>query len=437
LKSIAISSDDELLLSGCASSGIYGWDLNTGTVKFRINKAHPQTMYEGASSSSSSAVDLNTINSLRLHHFDNNIFISGSRYGSFRMWDTRAPQEPIFHVQAHHNKLNILQFTYDERNVLTSGRDGAIKLWDVRAIQSDPSTRVNSVTGANTEAYKKGVIREYRGHKCSGYNISCSFINNDRNIISGSEDYFVYIYDTLTAKVVKKILSHKSAVHLVAAAHGKGIESLKVATASIDNCNIHIYSPQLLEEDEKSQSISSKFVGVTPPDEKETANDIKVRSYVQRITMEKLMMKFGDQLFQFYHKHNLPPSVGTNNPEFLSVFRKIEKQFAKQFIVEAKRIGDILGKSNMELTQLLEQDINPDDFERLYEEHTQPIYTNRESSTTTPTLQDTDDDDEDETELINRLSSLGIYQEDDDEEVDDYSDEENWEGSDSDNDFPL
>ncbi|KAF2077581.1 hypothetical protein CYY_001122 [Polysphondylium violaceum] len=445
LKSIAISSDDQLLLSGCASSGIYGWDLNTGTVKFRINKAHPQTTSE--SSNPSTGVDLNTINSLKMHHFDSNIFISGSRYGSFRMWDCRTPQMPIFHIQAHHNKLNILHFSYDEQNVLTSGRDGAIKLWDVRAIASDPSTKVNSITGANVEVYKKGLLKEYRGHKCSGYNISCSFINNDRQIISGSEDYFVYVYDTLTAKVIKKILSHKSAVHLVAAANGKGLDALKVATGSIDNCNIHIYSPQMLEEDEKTQSISSKFVGVTPPDEKDTANDIKVRSYVQRITMEKLMMKFGDQLFQFYHKHNLPPSVGTNNPEFLTVFRKIEKQFAKQFVVEAKRIGNILGKSNMDLTQLLDQDINPDDFERLYEEHTQPIYASIHSTgtTTTPQLDDDDDDEEDDAELMNRLSTFGLLQEgdifDNDDDADQWAeyddDDEGYEDSDSDNNFPY
>ena len=35
---------------------------------------------------------------------------------------------------------------------------------------------------------------EYKGHKCVGYNISANFINNEKNIITGSEDNRVNIY---------------------------------------------------------------------------------------------------------------------------------------------------------------------------------------------------------------------------------------------------
>eukprot|EP01132_Coremiostelium_polycephalum_P004861 gene4861-6058_t len=328
LKSLAITYDDQQMLSGCASSVICGWDLSSGINTFRINKAHPQV----------GTTDLNTINSLKYHHHDNNIFVSGSRYGSFRMWDCRVPlTRPLFHVQAH-NKLNTLHFTYDDQKLLTSGRDGLLKLWDIRTVQSDNTLRTNLDTEVVT---KKGVIREYRGHKCGGYNIGCAFFNNDRNIVTGSEDHHLYIYETESAQLIKKNLSHKSAVHLLTPANSQN--DLRIATCEIESCNIHIYAPQITEPDEKQSSISTKFIGVTPPDEKEVNPNIKGRAYIQRVVMEKLMLRYGDQLFQFYHKHNLPPTSGSNNPEFVSIFRKIEKEFVREIEAEAKKLSKKLG----------------------------------------------------------------------------------------------
>lgn len=36
---------------------------------------------------------------------------------------------------------------------------------------------------------------EYKGQKCVGYNISASFINNEKDVITGSEDNRILIFD--------------------------------------------------------------------------------------------------------------------------------------------------------------------------------------------------------------------------------------------------
>jgi len=58
-------------------------------------------------------------------------------------------------------------------------------------------------------------INEYKGHKCNGYNIESNFFVNERYIITGSEDSFVYIYDTLSSNLVTKYKTHQKCVNLV------------------------------------------------------------------------------------------------------------------------------------------------------------------------------------------------------------------------------
>eukprot|EP01133_Synstelium_polycarpum_P018803 gene18803-22492_t len=176
---------------------------------YKMEAAHPQT-----------GSDLNTINSLKFHNMDKNLFISGSRYGSWRMWDLRQPlKDPIVHIQAH-MKLNQIHMTSDDRRLLTSGRDGTLRLWDIRAVQSDPSTTTTP---------------------------------GDLN--------------TLT------------------------------------------------------------------------------KAYIQRVTMEKLMRKYGDKLFSFYHTNNVPPSTGSTNPEFQKMFRQIEQDYMREIHQETMRLHARLGQN--------------------------------------------------------------------------------------------
>ncbi|EGC36119.1 hypothetical protein DICPUDRAFT_151469 [Dictyostelium purpureum] len=361
LKSMAVTSDSTFLLSGCASSTICGWDLTRGSVRFKIEKAHP---------ASDSTGNLNTVNSLKFSNFNSNVFASGSRYGTMRLWDIREGfKTPLFSIQAH-NKLNLLHFTKDDRHILTSGRDNAIRLWDIRALVSSPSTKVvglsgsyenpseSNSTGGSNDHTKIGIVREYRKHKCVGYNIGCSFINNDRQIVSGSEDQQVYIYDTDSGEVVKKIASHRSPVHLVPVCNG-GSE-MRIATSSIDACDIHIYSPQIIESDEKL-TYANKYLGIRAPKEEDVIPQIKVAPYLQRVTMESLMQRFGDRLFQFYHKNRISPSETTNHEEFTDLNKLIEEEFKTQLFAEARKIARKLNLTDREFVDLIARNASIDD----------------------------------------------------------------------------
>ena len=58
-------------------------------------------------------------------------------------------------------------------------------------------------------------LNEYSGHLCKGFNIDCNFFNNEKYVITGSEDSFIYIYDSVSAKLVKKYKTHQKCVNLV------------------------------------------------------------------------------------------------------------------------------------------------------------------------------------------------------------------------------
>ena len=67
----------------------------------------------------------------------------------------------------------------------------------------------------NTDENLKKCVVEYRGHKCVGYNIETNFFNNEKYVITGSEDSFIYIYDIMSATLVKKYKTPQKCVNLV------------------------------------------------------------------------------------------------------------------------------------------------------------------------------------------------------------------------------
>lgn len=73
---------------------------------------------------------------------------------------------------AHNGKLNCAEYSSSDRHILTSGRDNTIRLWDPRKL-SDPDTGSSSV------------VMEYNKHLCGGYNIYSTFLNSERNIVTG------------------------------------------------------------------------------------------------------------------------------------------------------------------------------------------------------------------------------------------------------------
>eukprot|EP01098_Paradermamoeba_levis_P005643 TRINITY_DN2373_c0_g1_i1.p1 TRINITY_DN2373_c0_g1~~TRINITY_DN2373_c0_g1_i1.p1 ORF type:complete len:280 (-),score=93.75 TRINITY_DN2373_c0_g1_i1:5-844(-) len=135
---------------------------------------------------------------------------------------------------------------------------------------------------------RHGILQEYTGHQCVGYNITCSFLNHERQIVCGSEDRKVYIYDRDSGKVVKTLPTHPSIVHLV---HSSPFsqDPLKIVTSSIENCSVVVWSVM----DEEAE---------TPPPavdlEESRANS------AQRATIDSVMKKYGDKILKIFHQYN-------------------------------------------------------------------------------------------------------------------------------------
>ena len=77
---------------------------------------------------------MNTINSLAFAHGSEKVFVSGTRDGCVRIFDTRCVERPTLSFKAHTQKLNSAAFNSLNTALLTSARDSLIRLWDVRKL---------------------------------------------------------------------------------------------------------------------------------------------------------------------------------------------------------------------------------------------------------------------------------------------------------------
>eukprot|EP00742_Colponemidia_sp_Colp-10_P014360 GILJ01016299.1.p1 GENE.GILJ01016299.1~~GILJ01016299.1.p1 ORF type:complete len:768 (-),score=93.55 GILJ01016299.1:39-2342(-) len=317
IRSLGLSRDNKTLVSGCVSSKILGWDVPSCKVIFRLDHAeHRQGQ-----------ADLNTVNSLDFSHHSSFLFASGSRDGCAMLWDIRTPVKPVLQFRAHKNKLNSVCFSADDLHLLTSGRDSAIRLWDIRCTPtSEPLNEPSQISG-------RSLVREYSDHLCSGYNVSCQFMNEDHQILTGSEDKKVYIYDVLSGAAT--VLPEQPAVTHAVQATDSGVE-LMLATSAVDHPFIRLWTPSLDASEETDMEHQPMHVdGELSPRANSQMNwrQLLSEEFVSplrykeafaeshRHALEEVMHKYGDLLLQTFHRHNFPL---TNNNRFPYALNRLE-----------------------------------------------------------------------------------------------------------------
>ena len=238
IRSLAISGDSKTLVSGCVSSNIFLWDTETGKTTYRtqsmfglddkLNKV-PGSMRSFCTSFEYS------VNSVNFFQTNTNLFVSGMRDGTVRVWDCRdIGGGAVATLFAHNLKLNHVQMGQGDAALLTSGRDSVIRLWDTRMLGSTPSRN------------KKCLLMEFDSHKCRSYNISCTFFGNDRAIATGSEDNKVWIYDAKDGSVIQTLSGHASVVHNITTPRNQSY-NLQLATSSIDSNEVNVWSARYKE----------------------------------------------------------------------------------------------------------------------------------------------------------------------------------------------
>eukprot|EP01080_Neovahlkampfia_damariscottae_P011509 gene11509-4673_t len=300
IRCLSLTKDNENLLSGCVASKIYEWDIETSQVLFSL-----QNQNEFLDSSY-----LNSINSLVYSNTNKKIFGCASRDGFIRIYDSRVGKKPTFCFLGHGTvdkpaKMNQIEFSKNDDFLLSSGRDSSIKLWDMKKLTNKLFT-----SESDYEKYKKdSVLKEYNQHKCTSYNVNCMFFNDESNIITGSEDKNVYVYDTATSEVVNSLGGHNSVVHLIHA-RDNSINPFRFASSSIDSGSIHFWSPSFDE---------TKFN--TVPIEQEDSFTVAHRNFI-----ESLVEKYGDQILELFHKHNYTFSSGSLDSFLLRLISELTQQ---------------------------------------------------------------------------------------------------------------
>ena len=183
---IAWTKDGQHVLSGGEDFRVRVWRAEDGT--------QVQALKHAAS-----------IDGMRLSH-SGDLLATGDENGQISIWDTSAPDprdwpdEPIAVVdqgydpeggaRPDHADVNSIDWTRDDRFIVTAGRNGVVKRWEVAAMgEAD-----------------QGLRQTYRGFDDSIKSVRLS--PDDRLIAAGgqkSPDALVLVWDYETGEVVKRI----------------------------------------------------------------------------------------------------------------------------------------------------------------------------------------------------------------------------------------
>ncbi|XP_058450860.1 WD repeat domain-containing protein 83 [Malaya genurostris] len=173
IKCVKFNEDSSIAVSGSTDNTVMCWDVRTR------NTEPIQTMREAKDCITSLVVTEHKI-------------ISGSLDGSIRQYDLRAGELTCDTVGV---PITYIVQTKDGQCILAACMDSAIRLID---------------TGSGE------LLSEYKGHKTEDYHIECGVIQNDTNIISGSSDSCVLIWDLLEGTETRKLQMDTKVIHSLA-----------------------------------------------------------------------------------------------------------------------------------------------------------------------------------------------------------------------------
>ncbi|KAF3661037.1 putative histidinol-phosphate aminotransferase, chloroplastic-like [Capsicum annuum] len=173
---------------------------------------------------------------VKFHPHNYNLFLSGGSKGHLKIWDIRAGK-------VVHNYLRNLdpildaEFAVDAKRIISSSdvsksniSENSIIVWDVSreiplsnqvygeaytcpSIRCHPSdTKFIAQSNGNYIAifstkppFGLDKYWRYEGHSVSGFPIKCNFSLDGEKVISGSSDGYIYVYDSKSCKIIRKI----------------------------------------------------------------------------------------------------------------------------------------------------------------------------------------------------------------------------------------
>lgn len=213
LFSLAVTSDNRLILGGSNDGHIYSYDLQADVQLLRI----PAHNYD--------------VNSIAFADPSSQLLYSGGDDGVINVWDIRTLSEPnpkpVGFLAGHVDGITFIDSRNDGRHLISNSKDQTIKLWDIRAFstKTTQATCLNALHNmawdyrwqevpsllycANHKIEGDSSLMTYRGHVVVKTLIRCrfspSFSTGQRYIYCGSGHGKAIIYDSLTGDIVRKL----------------------------------------------------------------------------------------------------------------------------------------------------------------------------------------------------------------------------------------
>lgn len=162
------------------------------------------------------------------------VVASGSYDKSVRLWDSRSNSRlPIQILDDAKDTIGSIQIFKTE--ILVGSVDGFVRVYDIRNGRMVADPLGEAVTSVKFSADGKcyiascldssirlidrsdgSTLNSFTGHTNKEYHVASTFSNSDAHILSGSEDGLVYVWDFVSAKVIKTLAGHKGPVSSIA-----------------------------------------------------------------------------------------------------------------------------------------------------------------------------------------------------------------------------
>ncbi|KAH3764616.1 mitogen-activated protein kinase organizer 1 [Pelomyxa schiedti] len=211
---ITVSSDNSRIASCGGDRYPLHWDVGTGQI-IRRYKGH-----EGR------------VNSVKFNEEDS-VLITGSYDRSIKIWDCKS--RSIDAIQAMDDaKDSVTSVAVATPLIYSSSVDGGVRCYDVRMGRLTTDQMGQPVTSVMLSNDRKCILavcldntirlidrasgellNEYTGHVNSNYKLSGCFSNTDAQVVCGSEDGKIFIWDLVSATVSTSIRAHSKTVGYV------------------------------------------------------------------------------------------------------------------------------------------------------------------------------------------------------------------------------
>jgi mitogen-activated protein kinase organizer 1 len=208
---IAIARDNSKFVSVGGDKSFFLHDVTSARV-IRRTQAHTQRI---------NAVALNE---------DSSVCITASYDATVNLFDLKSSnRDPIQTLSAFTD--SVTSVIHVDSKIIASAVDGTVRTFDMRNgcmhvdIVGNPITHVRLSNDARCvlcsciggtvhliDLHTGAQLNEYSGHKHDSYKLEACISGDDCRIVTGSEDGFIYHYDLITGKLVRKNKAHKKGV---------------------------------------------------------------------------------------------------------------------------------------------------------------------------------------------------------------------------------